>query len=480
MLAAAGRGTRCIGVSKQIKAYRIQSAAFFKRRKSASGRPLGPSCAVVTRVTTMPEEQTLPAEAPAIGAFRYSCKMRLLLTMLFISQLTTAEVVDLVCEWEPEKRDRYGRVTATPLLSKSRMTDVNKTLLSEIRDLDDDYSELLDYNLEGGVSRNEERNLKDANKYWMKHLLQHGSLLDQKPPGRPCKRLNHLDTLTSMRNILVAGYVHRGQLYMYRNIADACKRSTAAHPFERLFSKLKVTYVTAWKWLKATFPELCYRNARLKKQRTASEVQGCATEIIGKTPLSKRPDEVSKQGPQRKPVTFPSFYRQCEHLAYLFNPHYEFFYDLKYLQHQWFIDAFTVDPAALKKSFRGIWQRGTPPPVISTALANANVASLPSFMCVVALNVKHDALIFFPDSGVTCNCECSLRQAVAEFCFVRVCGRARVVQVHQRNMQSSLALCHWVLFQVICVLQVLVAAGKTVSSISTCSHNTCLRQRSNA
>lgn len=67
-------------------------------------------------------------------------------------------------------------------------------------------------------------------------------------------------------------------------------------------------------------------------------------------------------------------------------------------KNQWWIDALTIDPSHMLGG-RGLWEKGKPQPVCSTALENASVGSLPAVMVYLAAHPVHGTRAFYPYHG---------------------------------------------------------------------------------
>lgn len=111
-------------------------------------------------------------------------------------------------------------------------------------------------------------------------------------------------------------------------------------------------------------------------------MQNCAKQVLG-----------------RQPVTFPQFYKTEPEALRCFVPGYEFLWNPKWSENQWWIDAFTCDPRLLGRAFKCIRFRGDPPPVQQNDILNASVGRLPVMMVYIAVHQEFGTRIYYPYHG---------------------------------------------------------------------------------
>jgi hypothetical protein len=66
---------------------------------------------------------------------------------------------------------------------------------------------------------------------------------------------------------------------------------------------------------------------------------------------------------------------------------------------QWFVDAFTIDPAAILKNDEVIWEEGVEQPVEESNLANAGPGDAPKVSAFLATHPVHGTFVFFPKTS---------------------------------------------------------------------------------
>ena len=118
---------------------------------------------------------------------------------------------------------------------------------------------------------------------------------------------------------------------------------------------------------------------------TCATAQACAKQCLGLLP-----------------ATIPPCYQDpyCKNTwDYMFKPDFSFTWNPDFAHNQWWIDAFTVDPSKLILDMKGLWEHGTPQPVVSTRLENASLGTLPKIMVYMAVHPEFGSHVWFPYHG---------------------------------------------------------------------------------
>lgn len=103
-----------------------------------------------------------------------------------------------------------------------------------------------------------------------------------------------------------------------------------------------------------------------------------------------------------KQVQFPKCYQQgpcAGKWDHLYDGTFKQKWHPSHGENQWWIDALSIDPASLCDDLKGIWEHGTPQPVLQTSIQNANVGQLPLVLVYIAVHQDYGTHIFFPFHG---------------------------------------------------------------------------------
>lgn len=123
------------------------------------------------------------------------------------------------------------------------------------------------------------RSIVEAAKKWTKNFLCEGDVHDKKPQQPGDRLLQMMPELTRMREILLEGYQDcTGQMTLYRDIEDACKKNPEFHQLVTQ-TGLK-TERSVWKALKKAFPKMATVKRTVKKDRDAAAVQVCTASLL--------------------------------------------------------------------------------------------------------------------------------------------------------------------------------------------------------
>jgi len=76
-----------------------------------------------------------------------------------------------------------------------------------------------------------------------------------------------------------------------------------------------------------------------------------------------------------------------------------FYWNPDFFHRQWFIDAFTVDPADIVADRTGISIKGEPQPIMESEIAHMTVGRLPKVMVYIAIHEKRGVHAFFAYHG---------------------------------------------------------------------------------
>lgn len=105
----------------------------------------------------------------------------------------------------------------------------------------------------------------------------------------------------------------------------------------------------------------------------------------------------------RVPVEYPKCYKNPDVpesiKRELFETGEQYLWDPTLAQNQWWIDALTIDPAALLADRQVIWDKEMPQPVLESPVENASIGQLPAVAAYVAVHPDFGAHVFFPYHG---------------------------------------------------------------------------------
>jgi hypothetical protein len=215
------------------------------------------------RINPMDED---PNDCFTFQTGRFSLAEKTVLVAHGTSALSAKELVEMRFE------------SATPWPSHKRAREAYAALFAHINDLRTARNKILPPNerlpdnevpkIEN--DKNAASRLRDGVKKWTRQFLRYGTIDCEAPHQEGWKVKLNLETLTRMREILLACYIVDGNKYFYKDTEDAEERSAE---FKELFLKLKISHRTLWKQLTTAFPGLHITVQPIKRVRDANETR---------------------------------------------------------------------------------------------------------------------------------------------------------------------------------------------------------------